>query len=489
MEYCQYHPLIPATWYCQSCDVCHCDDCVDMDQEPGAARCFVCDNSVQNLGAQFNAEPFWRRLQAAFRYPLCGNGLAVCAVAALLTSLVAYLPSVIGLFAYLLVFGSFMKYCFACLEETAGGKLMPPDIQSVYEGGFRLALQLIAMVVILGVAAVASYHYLGITIGGIVAVMIVLSLPAILINFALSERLLSALNPIHSLSLITTIGLPYGLLLALIGVMLGSVGVVSQLTLLSGLPFARTLDSFIGNYYAMVIFHIMGYMIFQYQGSLGFVARRDFGEPRAPLPEEKRLHAKATVLVKRGDYDAAVDVFRQIITRCEHDRLAYSRCFELLFVTANKTRLDSFLPHYIDFLIAHHREGEIALGYKRLLTRWPDYIPGDPHSRHAIAKVCIERNESKEGMRLINGMHKLFPDYPGLVDAYTLLHETLESMPRMQVQAGKCKQLVAQLQQKRRQGFALSSHRAHKQNSKTEQLLTNGSDSSGNGDLPPIEFN
>src|SRR5690606_29870686 len=106
--------------------------------------------ALDPLGAANNALPFWRRLEESFRYPLKGGAAALVVVVSLLMSTVIYLP--LGWLWYLIVLGRFMKYCFSCLEHTARGKLLPPDITEGYGGGLSLLLNLLVMFVVAGAA-------------------------------------------------------------------------------------------------------------------------------------------------------------------------------------------------------------------------------------------------------------------------------------------------------------------------------------------------
>lgn len=68
MDYCKYHPLTAATYYCDACDTKTCDTC--CDDEKIKLRCFSCSKQLESLGAVNYARPFWRRLEESFRYPL-----------------------------------------------------------------------------------------------------------------------------------------------------------------------------------------------------------------------------------------------------------------------------------------------------------------------------------------------------------------------------------------------------------------------------------
>jgi hypothetical protein len=119
------------------------------------------------------------------------------------------------------------------------------------------------------------------------------------------------MNPLGTVRLMATIGLAYGLLLALIMIMMGSVGVINEFIGTDFSMATNILQSIVSNYYMIVVFHLMGYMIFQYQDKLGFSATESDGEAAELRPERDRLAALIDVNIKEGNYE---EVLAQLIT-------------------------------------------------------------------------------------------------------------------------------------------------------------------------------
>lgn len=454
MDYCQYHPLNAATFHCDHCHHFLCDTCTDDSKRP--ERCLHCGNKLDSLGASNSAEPFWRRLQEAFRYPLASQSLTLIIVVSMLTSALSFLP--FAFVIYLLATGAMMRYSFACLEHTAQGKLTAPDITNAYEGGILLLFQLVAIVVVMVAAVIGIQYALGEALAKLIGVLFVLSFPAVIILFAINQSLLAAINPASILQLILAIGLPYGVLLGLILVMTASVSVLHEI--IGSIDFLATfLQSAVSNFYTVVAFHIMGYMIFQYQAELGFTAREEDGETQERSDIE-RHNARIDIALKEGEYNKVVDLFAQANMQFPQEASYYLRCFDYLCNVNLPDRLNRFAPLFFDFLFKSERREQVYPAYKRLLRALPEFKPEAPRLRQLLAEQCYQHGDPKSTLKLLNGLHKQAPDYPRLVPAYELMCEALADLPKMSTQLAQCKKLVAQL---KRRAALLADQRAAKQ--------------------------
>ncbi|UTA47801.1 B-box zinc finger protein [Simiduia sp. 21SJ11W-1] len=444
-DYCQYHPLSAATFHCDHCAHFLCDHCVDHSKMP--ERCIHCGGKLESLGASNSAEPFWRRLQQAFRYPLASQSLTLIVVVSLLTSALSVLPFAIAI--YLIATGAMMRYSFACLENTAQGKLTAPDITHAYEGGVVLLFQLLAIVVVMTAVVIGIEMAISEGLAKLVGVLFVLGFPAVIILFAINQSWLEAINPASILRLILAIGLPYGVLLGLILVMTASVSVLHEI--IGTVDFlAAFLQSAVSNFYTVVVFHIMGYMIFQYQAELGFTARAEDGE--ALERSEMELHnARIDIALKEAQYNKVVDLFAEANSKFPDQASYYLRCFDYLCNVNLPERLSRFAPHFFDFLFKSERKEQVYPSYKRLLRALPGYQPEAPRLRHLLAEQCYSNGDARSTLKLLNGLHKQAPDYPRLVAAYELMCEALADMPNMGKQLAQCQQLVANIKRRAEQ--------------------------------------
>jgi len=433
MEYCKYHPLSAATYHCEHCRTHHCDLCVNETSNTDSERCFICDNTVRSLGAKYSANVFWRRLQESFQYPLNKSTIMFIIGMSFLTTIAYFLP--FTMLWLLILTGIFMKYCFTCLEKTARGSFIAPKVSSAYDGGIILALKLIAMVIIVTVIVIGIFLWLGVGMATLAGGIIVCCIPAILINFAFTESIVESINPIKVAGIIAAVGLPYGLLLGLIIIMTGSVGIISEIIGYEFTVLSTTLQSAASNYYTIVTFHIMGYMIFQYQDEFGFIAQNEENQKNVARSATDLQLAKIEIVIKEGQYQQAIELFHQAFKQEPSDKRFYNQYFNFLLAIKDKEHIEKYASFYFKFLKDTHREDLINLSYKKILQAHPKFMPDNAEDRLMLAKECQQSGDPRSAIRLLKGVKQTHPNYKKLHVIYALMADALRDIPNMEEKA------------------------------------------------------
>ncbi len=485
-----------------------CDSCVNDSATRKGIRCFVCDKEVVSLGSSYSATPFWRRLKESFHYPLNKDTMILIGCVSLLTTIISVIPVLIFYSAvlYLALIGALVKYCFSCLERTSNGDMEAPDLQGAFEGNLIIILKLIAMIIV-GISMVSSsWYFLGPGFAAFLTFLIIISVPAILINFAFTESPIESLNPLEIIRLISAIGLPYGLMIAFIMIMMGSVAVIHEL--IGSLSFiAVALQSVVSYYYAVVVFHIMGYMLFQYQGKLGYAARefRGVQDHKQGKTVQELYHANIDIELKEGNYDEVIELFQDAISRFPSDISFHLNYFEFLYRADLYDLLKDYGGTYLKALIKAGRNDILVRDYKKIKNCCLNFQIGEAELKYQLAVACKQKGDPKEAVALLNGMMSAFPNYVKLYEAYHLMAEALDDMPNMQERAKKCREFSIKLK-KHRPAFqrvdvkGKSTFAAKDLSEKAESVDKSGNEKSQNeeqglvttpgpeNDLPPIEF-
>ena len=485
MDHCNYHPLSPAIYQCDNCDTSNCERCVDEGEHGAESLCFQCNSEMIFLGRTESELPFWRRLKESFEYPIHTQVVVFIVGVSVLMSISSYLP--LAIIWLVLLQGSVLKYCFSSLQSTAYGQLQPPDITEAYGGGWKILLSLILVILFYGLLVGLVAAWLSESIASIFAVLLVALAPAIIINYAMSERLSAALNPLAAFGLMTSIGLPYGLLLAFILIMVGSVEVItSTLGSTSGVLLAAV-QSMVAIYYAIVMFHLMGYIIYQYQDKLGFVTEDVDRANRSARSARERCLAKISILLKEGQYDQVLKLFSQAIKEHPDDTVLLGKCFDFLSATGNREQLVVLSHRYLNLLAKLGRKDQLNVAYRRVLDVSPDYVPNNPGSRHMLAEWAHDRGDYVGCIKLVGGMHKLFADYEQLVEANELMAQAFEAIPGREKYAAQSRLLADKLRKKRvRETAAANSTGA--EGSSEAVANSDVTASVANGEKPPLNF-
>lgn len=480
MEYCKYHPDRVAQQYCPQCDHYTCNHCVDEGKFGDNGFCFSCGKATEYAGMPTDTTPFWRRIDKSFRYPLEKSVIAFIAIVSFLSAVASFLPLPLMAGLSLLLTGLMIKYSFNCLSETANGNLEAPDITSAYEGGVVLVFRLFFMMVISIVTVGVIYAKVSTFLGSLLGFFWLAALPAVIITYAMTEDMLASLNPLKLISLIATIGLPYGLILGILMVMVSSVAFLSDLIGYQQSVWVLTLQSLVSNFYTVVMFHLMGYMIYQYQYELGVDTSR-YAQPLDIRPEQQRLLARIRTRLKDGFWGSAEQDFEDGIKRFSDDVEFNDAYFKFKLATyaltlknhqkqirdterenrgdgnnskpkpAIKTPQQK-LQHVIDQRLLHlmhsDQRHQLTTDYQLGIQRLPNYVPQQAELRFQLASGFYNSGNPKRAAQLLNGLHKSSPKFRNLIPAYELLEKSLRDIPGMDSKADACRKLTAALKQR-----------------------------------------
>jgi tetratricopeptide (TPR) repeat protein len=398
---------------------------------------------LKSLGSAATEEPFWRRFDKSFKYPLNTYALVMIIGVAILSSILAYVP-----FAFLwqlMLTGAMVSYCFACLKQTAIGNFTAPDITMAYQGGLELLARLLAIFVVTIVIVGLIFTYLSPLLGVLAGVIAIVFMPATIILFGFSNSLTEALNPLKQFRLITAVGLPYGLILVFIFIMSASVGIINEIIGFQFSIVSITLQAAVSNYYSVVMFHIMGYMIFQYQEELGFTARADHGEGHKFREESEKTKHLVDILVKEGEFSLAIKELKQAIKKFPDDPHFVKQYFEFIHASKNTNAIAEFGNYYLAYLIRHHANHSLNPIYKRILQIQPDFQPDKAEIRYHLAQELYQAGDCRTAVKVLNHLHKEFPHYVNLPAAYELMAECLAELPGMQKHELKYRRFAAKL--------------------------------------------
>lgn len=387
MRYCKFHPITAATQHCEQCEINLCDACTDesLDHRSNELnrRCFICQISTEALADSFQTEPFWRKMGDIYKYPIGSSGVAIIVLTAFMTALFAsnllllLAPSVI-----------ITHYCFVCLSETAEGKMTAPKFEKSFAVKFATIfyIYLVIIVAIIAVSTVSAAF--GPSLGILLGVFYVIAIPAAIMVIAIDESLSSAVNPSKLFSIVAATGASYFVMLLFIIIMMSSVAALNSVFGAETASFGSVLiQSLISNYYSIVIFHIMGYLVFQNQTSLGFHTRNST-QKFIVRSEEKKRNVRIETLIKAGEYTEAAKLCKQQIINDRNASLwQWERCFNIMFANHATKTLSEYSESFLNKLSSLDNHDKMADVYLRVVKRVPNFKPKNHAIRLEIASA------------------------------------------------------------------------------------------------------
>jgi tetratricopeptide (TPR) repeat protein len=207
------------------------------------------------------------------------------------------------------------------------------------------------------------------------------------------------------------------------------------------------------------MFHLMGYMIFQYQHRLGYVAEKDTGEVRPGRSVAAKYLSTIQILTKLGRLDKADALYRKALKECPGDEALNQNWFQfnLGLLPHTEAQAGEVCDRYLAWLISNQQRDKLYGQLSRILLKLQDYRPQRPALRHELAQTCLHNGNPKLAVKLLTGLHKEFPEYRDLTAAYHLLAKAMDELPGMEATAAKCRQFTEQLQQRAEQTDAQAS--------------------------------
>lgn len=426
---CHYHPGAPAKWHCGECLMHFCARCMpDANSHQRKALCPVCSKSMRPLGAATEVVPFWNRIGSFFRYPFHTDPLIVIAICTLVP--LAAPASLLGILIWLVLALALFKYTYAVINHTAEGHLRPPPVAVAFTGsGFNIVILQLLVFVVMGILVGGAAMLGGPLLMMLALAFVVLALPASIMVLAMERSVGAAVNPMTLAMLISRIGTPYFLVYGYL-ILLTLASGMAQDFALNHFPFwlSQPLSGFLNSTFTLILFNMLGYLLFQYQEELGFAADiQDPIEETAAHQRDRssRFDADIDMNLKDGNYDRVQAMLKDALKKDPENTLRIGQLYRLLVARNNATELYRYHPRILSWL-ADNNDGEGIASVLEILERVePGFRLDEPELAVRCARCLYNSGHYKPTLRLLQDFHKRFPDSGELAPAYLLVAQAL----------------------------------------------------------------
>ncbi|MGM0952794.1 MAG: tetratricopeptide repeat protein [Pseudomonadota bacterium] len=426
---CRYHPGEPAKWHCGECQIHYCNRCMpDAQPSKRHALCPHCSKAMRYLGAATEVVPFWQRIGAFFRYPFHTDPLIVIAICTLVPVLAP--ANLIGMIVWLVLALALFKYTYAVINYTAEGHLKPPPIAVAFTGsGFGIVILQLLVFVLMG-ALVGTSAMLGGPIFMLLALaFVVLALPASIMVLAMERSVGPAVNPLNLAVLISRIGSPYFLLYGYLILLTVASGAAQDFAV-THFPrwAAQPLSGFLNSTFTLMLFHMLGYLLFQYQEELGFASDIQDDEDAAENQHRNRstrFDADLDMNLKDGNYDRAQTMLKEALRQEPGNPARLGQLYRLLTARNDTAELYRYHPRLMAWLASENDGDGLKRLLKQLLAKEPAFLLDDPELTVQCADTLYRSGHFRETLRLLQNFHKRFPDSNQLAPAYLLAARAL----------------------------------------------------------------
>ncbi|MCF8069065.1 MAG: hypothetical protein K9L30_10810 [Desulfobacterales bacterium] len=419
---CQYHPGKPAHWYCPECNQNFCPECIDKRDKGGYQAgefmyfCSNCNVELTWIAAENTIEPFWSRLPRFFKYPLKPAPLIFNCIITLIYLLFDSIH-VFGFLFKIILWFLLLKYAFTAFTETAKGNLVPPEISSrtISENMHQVLKQYILYILLFAIGF--GFLFTGpfsLILLPVYILYVVLFLPAMIMLLVSTDSVIHALNPQLTFGLVFRIGRGYLLMFFFYG-LLGSAPALLGAYAANILPgwLAVIVYKFAENYYTILTFHLMGYVLLQYHKEIGYeIELENFQTEDTDTKAEKVEPAAVTLnrvnrLIQEGNHDEAISTIKVEIDKGIEDVNLSDRYFSLLKINDRTDEILEYGVTYLTYLTLNNKEKEAREVYKTCMAVDSNFTP-DASALFKLGSMVSEKDAIDIYTRLI----EKYPDSP-----------------------------------------------------------------------------
>ena len=404
----------------------------------------MCKRELTSLGSANLIQPFWARLREFFLYPLHLAPLLVVLILSLIAFLLVQVPGW-GyrmdflfwriprnlMFALPFVF-VFLKYAQSVLEATAHGHLKPKALsgEQLTENGF-IVIKLLMLLVVFNLIEFTALDLFDRVGKNIVGFVLAFATPAAIMVLAMEDKLLSALNPATVGSVMLRIGTPYIILFILFYLL--QIARDTMFGLLAGMmnpSLSATVFVFVSMYFYLIMFNMMGYLLYQHHEELGFsidVEVDEYSDKRKKVTEvEVSPELRAVeILIHEGKTEDAVRQLQGVVRNSPTELEARDRLLKLLRLTGDMSIHREQGQSYISYLMSENKLAQAAKVYQSCYEYDNTFKPEKPNERVELGKFLRQNGQAKLAMAVLNNLHKDFPAYDNVPQAYLMVAQML----------------------------------------------------------------
>ena len=395
---------------------------------------------MKNASSIATIPPFWSRIPKFFVWPLQFGPMVYISVLALASAVADFLP-IIGSLLFLVIWFLFFRYAMTVLVQTSRGNFDADTADANLESGdrrpFKQAIYMVVIFVMLAVIAAAVSPVLAILVG----LMMTVALPAAIIIIAIDDSLAGALNPARIFSVISKIGLPYLALSVFLLLLQGGDAVVLKLI---GPLIPNFIEypvvTFVSMYFLLMMYNMMGYVVYQYHEALGYNVDKTFDE-NIPESEVDRTLSEADRLVAQrvtdGDIQGAVDALLEDMRHQRNDIPKNQRLHKLYLTLGSAEKTLAHAQVLTGLLV---KAGQVDVAYELLVkmrTLSPDFAIPEVAMILPLADIARRRHNAALALGLITGFDKKYPKHADIPAVYLLAAKVFAELKRDEPQAAR----------------------------------------------------
>lgn len=193
---------------------------------------------------------------------------------------------------------------------------------------------------------------------------------------------------------------------------------------------------FVEFYFTLIIYHMMGYVIYQYHDALGLHAAVSYEKAESrQMPQKDPVLAKLGALIAEGKQQEAIDLLREELrTRWENNDL-HERYQKLLVAAGKQTVALQHAREFIAKLTNEKRMFQALDLCEQSMKRDAEFQLQDSYQVYELANAAYMSKRQKLALDLMRRFDKRYPQHPHIPSVYLLSARILGDHFRMTKEA------------------------------------------------------
>ncbi len=396
--FCKYHPKDAASWHCANCEVDFCINCVPQNGKDIFPRCTLCRRTLSSLSIAEQIPPFWNKLSYFFTFPFNPTTLTVIFLYALVMALIP--EGKIGLMIFALILFPLTEFLFDLMEQVANGEKLNTDIKRLFNSEKKgLFIKMLFTIGFITLLVVKSTSLIGEWVGYILAAFFILGAPASFIILMMEKMVFSMISPIKISYIIRLFGGAYFRLY-----FIAALTVVTSLQFNAAANTNNFLAELIANTFSMylvvVLFSMMGYLVFQHHHELNYSVRsNNLQSLRTQLPNDM---TEVEIFLQEGRFEDAQKLLLDKIAANPLDFKANEKLILLYAIQGNDKHLQKIAEEYFKNLIENNKQSHAADFYTKLSNKSVDFFPAQSANALEMAEQMTNTRQYQTGLSLLS---------------------------------------------------------------------------------------
>jgi tetratricopeptide (TPR) repeat protein len=180
-------------------------------------------------------------------------------------------------------------------------------------------------------------------------------------------------------------------------------------------------------YFALIMYSMMGYVLYQFHEQLGFSVEEEYQEDQAKQRKDigDPRFRYIDILLQEGKVTEAEQKLIQAIKDNPGELEPREKLHRLYIATRNLVGLQQHSADYVVRLLHMKKPSEAMRVYLEAYHVTEEIKLKGAKERYELAELLKSNGQSRVALNLLNNLHQEYPSYEGIPAAYLLVAEIM----------------------------------------------------------------